>query len=130
MSQENVELVRSIYDDWLRGDFGGDNFDPDISMVESDVIPGATSAHGLDAVLRYMKSFSNYWAEFRLEPQEYIDAGDRVVVVARLSGRGKRSGIDVVREWAYVWTVRDARALRMEAYAHRDEALEAAGMTG
>ena len=49
-----------------------------------------------------------------LEPQEYIEAGDQVVVIARLVGRGKASGVEVTRTWAYVWTLRAGRALRME----------------
>jgi hypothetical protein len=63
VSQEKVEIVRSIYDDWLRGEWATDRFDPEIAMVESETIPGATSAHGLDAVRRYMESFAKYWEE-------------------------------------------------------------------
>jgi ketosteroid isomerase-like protein len=128
VSQENVEIVRSIYDDWLRGEWATDRFDPQIAMVESETVPGATSAHGLDAVRRYMESFAKYWEQIHFEPQEYIDAGDQVIVVARLVGRGKSSGVDVERDWFYVWTLRGGRARRMEAYADRDEALKAVGL--
>jgi ketosteroid isomerase-like protein len=129
MSRENVEIIRAIYDDWLRGEMATDKFDPEIAMVESKTIPGAPSAYGIDAVLRYMESFRKYWSEIRFEPLEYIDAGDRVVVLARLVGRGKSSGAEVERTWAYVWTLRDEKALRMDAYADRAEALEAAGLS-
>jgi ketosteroid isomerase-like protein len=128
VSQENVEIVRLIFDAWLRGDMASDKLDPAIAMIESSSIPGATSAYGIDAVRRYMASFANYWDEIRFEPQEYIDAGEDVIVVARLVGRGKASGVDVDRVWAYVWTVRDGKALRMEGFANRDEALKAVGL--
>jgi ketosteroid isomerase-like protein len=128
MSQENVELVRSIYDDWLRGDMALDKFDPEITMVESEAIPGVPSAYGIDAVRRYIESFPDYWSEIRVEPQEYIDAGHRVVVMARLIGRGKSSGAAVERTWAYVWTLRAEKALRMDAYTDRAEALKAVGL--
>jgi ketosteroid isomerase-like protein len=128
MSRENVEVVRSIFVAWLRGDMATDRLDPEIAMIESSTIPGATSAYGIDAVRRYMASFANYWDEIRFEPQEYIDAGEQVIVVARLVGRGKASGVDVDRVWAYVWTVRGGKALRMEGYANRAEALKAAGL--
>ncbi len=128
MSQANVEIVRAIYDDWLRGKTAIDRFDPEIAMVESRTIPGAPSAYGIDAVRRYMESFPKYWREIRFEPQEYIDAGEQVVVMARLVGRGKSSGAEVKRTWAYVWTLRAKKALRMEAYADRAEALEAVGL--
>jgi ketosteroid isomerase-like protein len=122
----NLDLVRSIYADWARGEMADDRFDPGISMIESSALPGGgASAEGIDAVRAYMASFAKYWEEIRFVPNEFIDAGDRVVVVARLIGRGKKSGVEVSREWAYVWTVQVGKALRMEGYATRDEALEA-----
>jgi ketosteroid isomerase-like protein len=130
MSQANVEVIRAIYDDWLRGDMAIDKFDPEITMVESNTVPGAPSAHGIDEVRRYIESFRNYWSEIRFEPEEYIDAGDRVVVMARLVGRGRSSGAEVERTWAYVWTLRGEKALRMDAYADRAEALKAARLGG
>jgi ketosteroid isomerase-like protein len=51
------------------------------------------------------------------------------VVVADLVGRGKASGVAVERTWAYVWTIRAGKALRMDGYTDRAEALEAAGLT-
>src|ERR1700682_1033223 len=128
MSRENVEVVRAIYDGWLRGDMALDKFDPEIAMVESKTIPGAPSAYGIDSVRRYIESFPSYWAEIRFEPQEYIEAGDQVVVVARLVGRGKKSGVEVTRTWAYVWTLRERKALRMDGYETRSEALKAVGL--
>jgi ketosteroid isomerase-like protein len=128
MSQENVELLRSLYGDWQRGDPGLDKFDPEISMVESEALPGAASAHGIEAVERYMRSFAKHWGQISFEPQEYIDAGDQVVVVARLIGQGKKSGIEVTRTWAYVWTFRERKVLRMVGYADRAEALKAVGL--
>jgi ketosteroid isomerase-like protein len=125
MSQENVELIRSLYEGWLNGEMGLDKLDPEIAMFESSTLPGAASAVGLDAVQRYIESFAKYWDEIRFEPQEYLDAGDRVVVVARLLGRGKTSGVAVERVWAYVWTVREQKALRMDGYSSREEALTA-----
>jgi ketosteroid isomerase-like protein len=128
MSQENVEVVRSLYDGWLRGEIGLDKLDPQVSMVESGTLPGAASAHGIEAVERYMRSFARHWEQIRFEPLEYIDAGDQVVVVAQLVGHGKKSGIEVTRTWAYLWTLRGRKVLHMQGYADRDEALRAAGL--
>jgi ketosteroid isomerase-like protein len=50
------------------------------------------------------------------------------VVIARLVGRGKASGVTVERTWAYVWTLREQRILRMDGYENRREALEAVGL--
>jgi ketosteroid isomerase-like protein len=129
MSEENVEIIRAIHDEWLRGGLALEMFDPEIAMLESKTLPGAASAYGIDAVQKYIESFANYWDEIRFEPQEYIDAGEQVVVIARLVGRGKSSGVGVTRTWSYVWTLRDRKALRMEGYADRDEALKAVGLS-
>ena len=128
MSQENVEVIRALHEDWLRGDMGLDRLDPEISMAESDALPGAVSARGFDAVKRYIESFTKHWEDIRFEPEEFIDAGDSVVVVARLIGTGKRSGVPVTHRWAYVWTVRGNKALSMVGYADRAEALKAVGL--
>jgi ketosteroid isomerase-like protein len=128
MSQKNVAVVRSLYEGWLRGEIGLDKLDPEISMLESETLPGAASAYGIEAVERYMRSFAKHWEKIRFEPQEYIDAGNQVVVVARLIGQGKKSGVEVVRTWAYVWTLRSHKALRMVGYADRTQALKAVGL--
>jgi ketosteroid isomerase-like protein len=128
VSRESVEVIRSLYDSWLRGDPGLDRLDPEISMVESSLLPGAAEAYGYDAVKRYIESFAKHWEAIRFEPEEFLDAGDSVVVVARLVGRGKRSGVEVTHRWAYVWTVRGDKALSMVGYADRAEALKAVGM--
>jgi ketosteroid isomerase-like protein len=128
MSQENVALVRSLYEGWLRGELGIDKLDAEISMVESTTLPGAASAYGIEAAERYMRSFAKHWEQISFKPLEYIDAGARVVVVARLVGRGKKSGVEVRRTWAYVWTFRGQKALSMVGYTDRGEALKAVGL--
>lgn len=128
MSQENVETIRELYHDWLRGDMALDRMHPEISMFEADTIPGAASAVGIDAVRRYMESFARYWEQIRFEPTEFVDAGDQVVVVARLVGRGKGSGVAVEREWAYVWTMSAGKVRRMDGYPSRADALRAVGL--
>lgn len=129
MSQENVEVIRGLFGAWRRGDLGLDRLHPEISMVESATLPGAVSASGFDAVQRYIESFAKHWDEIRFEPEEFIDAGaNGVVVVARLVGKGKRSGVEVTRTWAYVWTVRSGKAFSMVGYDNRAEALMAVGL--
>jgi ketosteroid isomerase-like protein len=54
--------------------------------------------------------------------------GDLVVVLARYTGRGKGSGVEVDTEGAHVWTLRDGKAVRLEIFADRIRALEAVGL--
>jgi ketosteroid isomerase-like protein len=66
--------------------------------------------------------------EPQIEAEEIIDAGERVVIAVRLSGRGRASGIDLEASWFHVLTARDNKAVRIEWYASRGDALEAAGL--
>jgi ketosteroid isomerase-like protein len=69
------------------------------------------------------------WEQFHTEPDELIDAADRVVVIGRLIGKGRASGVEVEQPIAEVWTVRDGRIVRGELnYTDRGKALEAAGL--
>ncbi len=57
--------------------------------------------------------------------EEYIDAGERVVVILNQRGRSKATGIPVEMRFAQVWTLRDAQGIRMQLYASVEEAVEA-----
>ena len=80
-------------------------------------------------VLRYAERWLEAWDEYRVIPEEFLDAGDQVVVIYRAVGRGKGSGVAVERRNAHLWTFRDGRAVRLEIFATPEEALEAAGLS-
>ena len=80
MSQENVEVVRRVYEEWSRGDFSsGDVFDPD---VEFDMVdwPGQDRSRGLDEMRQAWQASLSAWKDFRAEPTEFIENGPHVVV--------------------------------------------------
>jgi ketosteroid isomerase-like protein len=69
------------------------------------------------------------WEKFRIEAEEFIDAGDRVVVVGRLVAKGRGSGVEAESPTAQVFTVREGRVVRWEfGYADRADALKAVGL--
>ena len=70
------------------------------------------------------------WDEFSVRPEELIDAGERVVVVARWRGTAKGSGLPLDRVFAHVWTVRDGKLVRHEVFSDREVALRQAGLVG
>ena len=90
--------------------------------------PGEDSYDGHAGFLAYPQRWLEPWEEYRLIPEEFIDAGDRVVTVNRAIGRGKGSGIEVETQMAHIWTICDGKALRMDVFRTRAEALEAAGL--
>jgi ketosteroid isomerase-like protein len=68
------------------------------------------------------------WEDYRQERDEFVDAGDEVIVAVRESGRGKGSGLALERRTFGVWTLRDGRAVRIRFYSTMAEALEAVGL--
>ena len=66
--------------------------------------------------------------EARNEPEEFIEAGDQIVVVQHASGIGKRNGVPVDMRYAVVYTVQDGKILRGREYATRTQALKAVGL--
>ena len=69
------------------------------------------------------------WDERRFEPEDFIDAGDRVVVLQREYRRGRGSGVELETQTAVVFEVRDGRVVRIQGYMDRALALEAVGLT-
>ena len=131
MSRENVELVRQTTDAYNRRDFEAAIkwMDPAIEWDMTRVqVPDPGVYRGLDGVRDFHNSWDESWDWLELEPEEFVDAGDRVVSVMRQAGEGKLSGAEVEQHFAQVWTLRDAKIVRMEMYPSRKAALEAVGL--
>ena len=84
---------------------------------------------GHEAVKGRLMTMLEVMKEADVEAEEIIDAGEKVVVAIRISGRGRGSGIDIDANWFHVLTPRDDKVVRIEWYASREEALEAAGLS-
>jgi len=129
MSQENVEIVRRIYEAWGRGDFratvGMVAPDFEWAQVHGVVEPG--SHVGTDAS-RALRSIFEVYRDFRVEAEEYIDGGDTIIVVAHASGTARGSGVQMEQLSVHAWTVRRGVPIRMEQYRNRNEALKSAGL--
>ena len=133
MSQENVEIVKRATEvlerrDWLGGT---ELFDPNVEL--HGTVGGLEEGQilrGLSEIGRaYEMENDEVWEEHRIEPQEFIDAGDRVVVLHREYQRSK-SGAELVIDTATVVDLRDGRIVRIQGYMNPGEALEAVGHTG
>jgi ketosteroid isomerase-like protein len=132
MSQENVKTARDFIEAYNRRDFDAavESFDPEIEWV----LPAGQSSdscRGPDEVKGFWMGIDETFDELRLEPQEFVDAGDRVATRLRHRGRGKRSGIEIDEElYHQVATFRAGRMVRIEYFGEWSEALEAAGLPG
>ena len=131
MSQENVELARRAYEALNPQEFSRfpEFFTPDVELDLSRNVFNPVTARGYEGVERLVGMVNDVWDDFRFEVEEVIDAGDRLLVAVRLSGKGKGSGVSVDQHDFHVVTVRDRRCARLEVHRDRAEALKAAGLS-
>jgi ketosteroid isomerase-like protein len=127
MSEEKLAIVRSIYSAWLQGETARSWIDPEIEYVNPpDAVEGGTR-YGRKAFAGIRDAYD----EVRVEPQEIIDAGgDDVVVIARITGKGRGSGMEIDLRQGYVWTIRDGQAVRFRWFNDPEQALQASGLSG
>jgi ketosteroid isomerase-like protein len=129
---ENLDLVRSIYADWERGDWSLVSWaDPEMELVFGDG-PTRGSWKGLTAVRDGWREFLTSWEDWRIAVEEYRELDEeRVLVLVRNSGRGKASGVDVKQiapQTVNVFHIRDGKVTRLFAYAEVDRAFADLGL--
>jgi ketosteroid isomerase-like protein len=135
MSRENVETVRRGYELYAAGDLEGVNamFSADVELADAGGLGAAGTAVGTrsgpDAFLRAAEEPLEAFEDYRVEPEEFIDADEAVVVPVRISGRGKASGAQLEMRLVHVWVLRNGNVIRGEVYLTRSEALEAVGLS-
>jgi ketosteroid isomerase-like protein len=132
MSRERVEAVRRIYDDWARGEFRSamELYDPHVVLVLNLEFPDAGVYLGPEEIATYMRQLLANWADFAIEGEDFVDAGDSVVVQVRQHGAGVSSGAVTGLRYFQVWTFRGDSVIRIESIYDRREALEAVGLRG
>src|SRR5215211_5383193 len=127
MSEENLNLVRSIFAAWERGDFTSTEWaQPEIEYVIADgPSPGTWS--GLAGMAEAERHFLSGWKDYRVEADEYRELDDeRVLVLVHFRGRGKTSGLElgqIATEGAAVLHVRGGKVTKLVLYYERDRAL-------
>jgi ketosteroid isomerase-like protein len=137
MSEENVEIVRRLFDAVACRDTESvlALYDPDVEWVGSrhrwTEVLGSTQANwrGHEGLRRWSREYYEIWEYLEDEIEELIDAGEHVVSVVTTRARGRGSGVEV--EWkrnAGVWTIREGKIVRVVWFPTREEALEAAGL--
>ena len=127
----NLDLVRSLYADWERGDFGSAAWaDTEIEYVIADG-PSPGNWTGLAEMADVHRDFLRAWEDFRVEAEECRELDNqRVLVLLDNSGRGKTSGIDLhqVRGGANLFHLCDGKVTRCVVYWNRDHAVADLGL--
>lgn len=132
VASTNMELVRSLYSAWERGDFSSVEWaDPEIEFVMADG-PSPGSWTGLAGLAEGWGEFLSAWEEWRARVDEYreLDA-ERVLVLVFHSGRGRTSGLDldqVRAKGAVLFHIRDGRVTKLVSYLDRERAFADMGL--
>jgi hypothetical protein len=131
VQHENVEALRPVYEEWGRG-----NWRPRFDVYADDMEWGWSSEFPeLQGVSRdpeftstRLRTWLSHWEDWRCQAEDYIAAGEHVVVLTRYTGRGRGSGAAVDTRGAHLWRMRDGEAVRLEVFSSRSRALAAAGL--
>ena len=136
MSQENVEVVRRLYDAARRGDdaLPFELYARDIEWDARGAWPGRAISdlgrvyRGHEGVRRFWRDYLSAFERYDFTVEELIDAGDQVLAVVREHATGRLSQVALDNAVYALWTVHHGKLVRMRLYPTRMEALEAAGL--
>jgi ketosteroid isomerase-like protein len=130
--EQMIAALCGAYAAFNRGDIDAalEPLDIAIEWSEPREFPGGGTYHGRDGVKHYLTQSRATWSEVSSEPEQFISAGNRIVVFVHARVRPPGSS-----EWrdaslADVYTVRNGKAIQMRAFADRQEALRSAGAEG
>ena len=128
----NLDLIRTVYADFAAGNIPGvlGAMAPDMVWNEAENFPYADGNPycGADAILSgVFARLGSEWDGFAAVPEEFLDAGDTIVVLGRYRGTFKASGSAMDAQMAHVWRVRDGKVVAFQQYT---DTLQAARVTG
>jgi ketosteroid isomerase-like protein len=124
----NVDLVREGLGAFLRGDWERalSFAHPDVVSFRAPPLPDPQTYHGTAGMVQMYADWTSAFDEFEMEPIEFSEIGDCVVVEMINRGIGKASGVEVVGRFWFVYTVSDGQVVRQDAFASRQQAVAAA----
>jgi ketosteroid isomerase-like protein len=130
MSQENVEIVKRTWEAFREGGFPAVRglVHRDFEMVRSGIQFTESGTYRGDAAMESMQDYMGAFEDHSTEPEEFIDAGNMVVVAQRERGRARASSVELRETWYAVCTLREGRILRLQWFGDRREALKAVGL--
>jgi ketosteroid isomerase-like protein len=128
MSQQNVELVQGALEAFdASGEPPWEVLDDEIEVHDHDIMD-ASDYRGHAGFGRWLEDWEAAWSDSTLEPEEFLDAGDHVVVFVLQKTTGKGSGMALECHDAMVFEVQGSRVVRVDYYNNRDEALKQVGL--
>ena len=130
MSRENVEIVRSAVERFATtGEMSPETAAEDIAWHDPPDFPDAQVHVGVEGVIRALGVWADAWSEWQIGFDEYVDAGDHVLVQGWQRGRGKDTGVLVEQPLLLLYLLRDGKVIEVRAFFDVDQALKAAGLS-
>jgi ketosteroid isomerase-like protein len=130
VSQENVEIVKRGVHAFNRRDLDGlaELSTPDAEWVTSMGAIEAETFRGREGAERYIARLGEAWEEFQTVADDLRDLGDRVLMLGRVEGRGKGSGVPIDMPLGQIFDFRDGKVCRIRSYLDPADALKAMGL--
>ena len=131
MSQENVQLAQQGYEAFGRGDLDavGQTFADDVEWWTSDELPQGGEIKGRDDVIGNFARIPEYWSDFSVEPSEFVDGGERLVIVrGKQRATAKDTGASFEAPFVHVFEVSGGKVTRGEFFG--DSATAAKALSG
>lgn len=132
MTHENVEIVKQALDGFNRRDVQALMA---LSTSDCEWFPGIGGAvdgrvyRGHQGIDTWLEELRVVWETQRLYGDEYRDLGESVLLLGRIEGRGRASGVEVNAPLGAVFDLYDGKIRRLRTYLDQDEALRAAGLS-
>jgi ketosteroid isomerase-like protein len=130
MSEENVEVVRRIYDEFVEdAEALRDLFAADCVFDARDTGPDIGVVDGFDAINAALRSYFDSFDDFSVEIEELVHADETRVIVAVVDeGRMRGSQAQVRNHRFHAWTLRGGQVIRFTTHLDREQAFRAAGL--
>jgi ketosteroid isomerase-like protein len=131
VSAENVEAVLESYAALNRGDMDGvaERFDENVELLVPPMLPDPGPFHGRDEARQFFTMWQEIFDDFEIVVEDTIDAGEQVLAMALIRGRGKDSGAVVeTPSFGHVWTLSEGKVTKIEMFPSRAVALEELGL--
>jgi len=129
VTETRTELVKRGYEAWNSGDrqWVLDHMSPDVEWVTPPEDPDPGTYHGYEGLERFWAQWRAAVGQLRFDPQETFEVDNHVVVVARRSGRGEHSGLDISDRVIQVFTFEGDQCVRVREHYDLQEALRSIG---
>jgi ketosteroid isomerase-like protein len=125
VTKTQLDTIRASYVALNEGDIQGalDALHRDAVWRESRELPGGDEFKGRAAIEEFLHGFLEQWDVFHQHVESTVGRGDRVLVMIHMTGVGRGSGAEVNVHYAHLWTIREGRAARVDAFYDTEKAL-------